>query len=137
MTMRTHLMAVTLGGAIGAGLRIATVAATATVLPKWIAIMALNIVGSVAIGWCMHAVSPQRHTLRLFLSTGLLGALTTFSGFADALVNQGSHHHIATAMMNITASMCFTILGVVVGRRCAQLKGTRQTAKSPSADRQP
>ena len=137
MTVRSHLLAVTLGGALGAGLRIATVAATAMVLPKWFAIMALNIAGSAAIGWCMHAVSPQRHTLRLFLCTGLLGAMTTFSGFADALVNQGNDHHIATAMMNITASMCFTVLGVVVGRRCAQLKDTRRTAKSPSADRQP
>lgn len=84
----TVWLAVAVGGAVGAVLRfgIFTVlqhAVAKTVLP--IGVLSANVLGSFLLGWCFMLVQHKGLTneaLKLGLTVGLLGALTTFSTFA-------------------------------------------------------
>ncbi|MCA9310570.1 MAG: CrcB family protein, partial [Phycisphaerales bacterium] len=80
----TNLLAVALGGAIGASLRYGAyhlLHGSAAVAPHW-AIGLINLLGCLAIGllfgWLdTRGIDSER--LRVFLAWGILGAFTTFS----------------------------------------------------------
>jgi CrcB protein len=82
--IRTLLLAA-LGGAIGSSLR----AAFGLALPFPVATVAVNVLGSFAIGLLavpLLLAGERPHPMAPFLVTGILGGFTTFSAFSlDAL----------------------------------------------------
>lgn len=81
------LLAVALGGAIGASLRYGVALALASAQPArpWLATLVVNVVGSLLFGCIVGWVStraPLPELAQAFVLTGCLGALTTFSTFA-------------------------------------------------------
>ena len=83
----SQLLAVAIGGALGAlarfGVSTAVAAAFGTRFP--LGTLVVNVAGSFAMGWLFALfagrmdISPE---LRLLVTTGLLGAFTTFSTFS-------------------------------------------------------
>lgn len=69
-----------MGGATGATLRFLVQSLTNTYTMLWI----VNIIGSFVIG-CLNGLFTRKdnEALRLFLTTGMLGAFTTFSTFSE------------------------------------------------------
>jgi len=81
--------------------------------------LAANLLGGYLIGiavavFAQHpSLSPQA---RLFVVTGFLGGLTTFSTFSAEVVTQIQHGHwpwaLATAFAHLAGSLLFTALGI-------------------------
>jgi fluoride exporter len=81
--------------------------------------LAANLVGGYLIGVAialfteMPQVSPEA---RLFVITGFLGGLTTFSTFSAEVVTQLQQGHtawaLATAIAHVTGSLLLTALGI-------------------------
>lgn len=120
-----HLLAVAVGGAIGSVLRLVVSRATVWLIPGYPALgtLIVNVAGSLAIGFFAGAgadhkwLSPE---WRVFLVTGLLGGLTTFSSLAleTSLLSRppgplwpGAAHLAANLVLGLTA--------VLVGERLA------------------
>lgn len=78
----------------------------------------INVAGSLALGLLLLLLverAPRQHTLRLFLTTGFLGAFTTFSTFAvdaDVLAKDG---HAGTAVVYVIASVAAGLAAAWVG----------------------
>jgi CrcB protein len=116
---------VCLGSAIGGGLRYLTQQAAAALLGLAFpyGTLFVNVSGSFLIGLIMHvglstdAVSP---TTRLFLTTGILGGLTTYSAFnyeTLGLLREGALL-IASLNLVLTVVLCLVagLLGLAAGR---------------------
>lgn len=115
------LFYVGIGGFIGACLRyIISINAPklfGTQLPYGTLIV--NIIGGILIGIIMELslttdlISPN---LRLFLTTGIMGGLTTFSTFSYetiSLFNEGSY---VLGTLNTCLNLFLSLLGVVLGK---------------------
>ena len=102
MTTLQAILAVAAGGALGAVARWGVSLAVARGLanhPTWggfpLGTVLVNVLGAFALAWLVSAGEARglgSPGLRLFLGTGLLGALTTFSTFgldAHGLITQG------------------------------------------------
>jgi len=118
------LSAVAAGGAVGAVLRwaVSLAALRLTGQGAWsgfpLGTVIVNVVGTFALAWLVSAdaargaVSP---TVRLFLGTGLLGALTTFSTFgldAHGLLSQGRS---GQGLLYLAGTLILTGVAVLVG----------------------
>ncbi len=114
------LIAITLGGGLGAGLRAS--------LGHWVAqnvvssfplgTFAVNVIGSFAIGVLSIVLVDrfeQTEWLRLFLITGLLGGFTTFSSFSLETVHLLQHGRGLLAAAYISASLVLCIGGAMAG----------------------
>lgn len=120
------LLFVGVGGFIGACLRYLITLISpklfGTVFPYGTLIV--NVTGGFLIGFIMElslttgSVSPN---LRLFLTTGIMGGLTTFSTFSYDTVSIFNEGNYMLGMLNIVLNLCFSLLGVVLGRYCAQI----------------
>lgn len=125
--MSVHLaaLAVALGGALGALLRwgVAVLAARGLAShPTWsgfpLGTVIVNVVGVFALAWLMAAGEVRgvgSPALRLFLGTGLLGALTTFSTFsldAHGLFVQGRTSH---GLLYLGSTLILAGVAVVAG----------------------
>lgn len=82
-----QVLFVALGGAIGSALRFLVAGAVNTQASGYLptGTLAVNLIGSLAIGWLWGVFSMQADVplrLQLFLITGLLGGFTTFSSFS-------------------------------------------------------
>ena len=84
-----NLIAIGAGGAIGALLRYGIAAGSSSLLPLSngfpLGTFIANMLGAMLMGFLYQTflqTSMQNDVMRLFLTTGLLGALTTFSTFA-------------------------------------------------------
>lgn len=75
-----QILAVGLGGMIGALLRSGIYVVAAEGLGLWL----VNVIGSFLIGLAAIRLSSKSAELRLLISTGLLGSFTTFSAFSSA-----------------------------------------------------
>lgn len=119
-----RILYVGFGGFIGAALRyIISVQSTkwfGTTLPYGTLIV--NIIGGILLGFIMQisltsqVISPD---LRLFLTSGVIGALTVFSTFSYetiALFNDGSY---ALAFINTFLNLFLSFLGVIIGKALA------------------
>ncbi|BEP28652.1 fluoride efflux transporter CrcB [Helicovermis profundi] len=84
----------------------------------------VNILGALLIGFIMEAsldfafITPS---MRLLLTTGMLGGLTTFSTFSYETIGMLSDGNYVIGSVNILANVSFSLLAVVVGRYLAQL----------------
>ena len=117
--MRLLLLACA-GGAIGAGLRHLVNTGAVRLLGiglPWGTVV-VNVVGSFLMGLLVEALalrfdgSPE---IRIFLATGLLGGLTTFSAFSlDFVVLLQRGDHIAAALY-LCGSVLLSILALFAG----------------------
>lgn len=82
------------GGGTGAVLRWAV----AQALPSPWATLAVNVLGSLAIGVLAHTVLALGSETRLLLVTGLLGGFTTYSAFNQELVARLAEGRTAEAL---------------------------------------
>lgn len=117
-----QLLAVALGGALGAILRWAlAMLLPATTFP-WPVLVA-NLAGSFAIGlaWAAAEAAIIEPVWRLFLITGLLGALTTFSTFSlDVVYLLQQQRWLAAggfATANVLGCVFLTFVALGIGRR--------------------
>jgi CrcB protein len=116
---------VTLGSALGGALRYAV----SQLALRWLGssfpygTLSVNLIGSFSIGLIMHVglssslISPS---LRLFLTTGVMGGLTTYSAFnyeTLALLREGSWE-VGVANVAVTLFGCLVagIAGLAAGR---------------------
>lgn len=108
-TLKT-LLAAGAGGALGAMIRVGFVTLA---VPGPLGIFLLNVVGALALGVVM-AAGGKGPLLTVFLGSGMIGALTTFSTFAgDAVKLAGTQPLLAGVY--VTASVAFAILAFVLG----------------------
>ena len=114
------LLAVGGGAAVGAWLRWGLGALLNPVFPTLpLGTLAANLSGGLVMGFAMELIT--RHTLlsnemRLLLTTGFLGGLTTFSTFSAEvvmLINQGDLVKATAAIaLHVVGSLAATILGI-------------------------
>ena len=125
-------MLVGLGGAIGSVLRYLTSVLAAHCLGEQFpyGTLIVNLVGSFAIG-LVHQVASDTllipDNLRLFLTTGIMGGLTTYSAFSyetSRLMETGAW---TQAWLNIAVTTAVAIglclLGMAAGRHLIGLRG--------------
>ncbi|MGL5648339.1 MAG: fluoride efflux transporter CrcB [Clostridium sp.] len=114
------------GGFIGAGLRyiisLGATRALGTHFPYGTLIA--NILGAIIIGFVMKLslesamISPN---MRLFLTTGMMGGLTTFSTFSYETIGLLSSGEIGVGALNIGVNVGLSLIGVVIGMAIARL----------------
>ncbi len=116
------LLAIALGGALGAVLRYAIGTALQariyTSLP--VGILTVNVAGCFAIGLLASLGTASilvREDVRAFLIVGLLGAFTTFSTYGLDTVRLAQGGELRMAFLNIALSNALGLLGVWLGAR--------------------
>jgi CrcB protein len=127
-----RVLLVGLGGAIGSVLRFLT----SMLATSWFGAdfpygtFIVNLVGSFLIGLIQEVGTDTlllSDTTRIFLTTGIMGGLTTYSSFSYETVRLMEAHAWPQAWINIIAttvlclSLCF--LGIAVGRQLLALRG--------------
>lgn len=118
--MMSSLLAVAMGGAMGASLRWATYQWVTERYPdhSWLATVTVNVVGSFLAG-IMLVLLTERLALsdewRLLLLTGLLGALTTFSMFSLDIVHLLNSGQLATAVAYLIGSVLLCVAAAWLG----------------------
>jgi fluoride exporter len=111
-----QVLLVALGGAVGSVARYGVGIAAA----RWLGIafpwgtLAVNIVGSLAIGVLAARVGPADENLRLLFGVGLLGGFTTFSAFSLETVRL-MEHQPGLAMLYAAASLLLSVGACWVG----------------------
>jgi CrcB protein len=113
MRMFYTTLQIALGGAIGSVLRFATVQ---TVGGPW-AVMAVNVLGSFAIGILAVTLSARLHPL---LITGILGGFTTFSAFSLDALRFWQNGQPGTAGLYVVLSVVLSLAAVVTGASVAK-----------------
>ena len=111
----SRALIVALGGGLGSALRYLIASQLTTRFGTgypW-GTTCVNLVGALVFGvvWSASETSSQAPLLRLFILTGMMGGLTTFSTLAfevtDALLNQ-------RALVALTHTLLHAVLGVIV-----------------------
>ncbi|MGL5616669.1 MAG: fluoride efflux transporter CrcB [Sarcina sp.] len=114
------------GGFIGAALRYLISLWATKAIPGTIPFGTLiaNVVGAIIIGFVTEmalrttAVSP---TTKLFITTGMMGGLTTFSTFSIESITILSTGNIAMGSLNIILNLGLSLFGVIVGQFAAKM----------------
>ena len=114
------IVAIALGGAVGAVGRYLVVAGAAAWLGAGFpyGTLTVNVVGSFAMGALVElgvqtwSPSPE---LKAFLMVGLLGAFTTFSAFAADVVALYGRGALLAAGAYVVASVVLSIAGLIAG----------------------
>jgi fluoride exporter len=104
------------GAALGAWIRWGLgTALNATMLPMGTLIA--NLGGGLLMGAAMayFMVTPQQNELRLFVMTGFLGGLTTFSAFSGEAFNLLNKQEYAWAAAHISSHVVGSLLMTAIG----------------------
>ncbi len=117
------VIAVALGGAVGAVLRYGMV----SFMPMWgsfpVAVLIANIIGSTVFGWLVSAIDAQiiimSEGMRSFIMVGIIGAFTTFSFFSFETVSLFQSQGVKIAILYIFLSVSLAITGFVIGAKLA------------------
>ena len=116
-----ELLCVGLGGALGAIARYLATGVAHRLLGlrfPW-GTLAVNVVGCLGIGIVMSLLTDRkllRPELQLFLVTGILGGLTTFSTFGYETVALIRDGELRLALWNISVSLALGLAAVWLGR---------------------
>lgn len=113
------LLLIGLGGAAGTGLRVVISLGALAMLPQmaYLATLAANILGALAIGWLVtRPLGPQVQAL---LMTGFCGGFTTFSFFSLEILALGSAQP-ALALGYGAGSLALWMAAVWAGYRIGQ-----------------
>ena len=109
-------LAVGIGAAIGAWLRWGLgIALNASILP--LGTLIANLGGGFLMGMALaHFIAtPQQNELRLFVMTGFLGGLTTFSAFSAETFSFLQKHQYAWAAAHISSHVIGSLLMTALG----------------------
>lgn len=120
-----RLCLVCLGGAIGTGARylIATTAPRLFGTSFPYGTLAVNLIGSFCLGAIMHVgltttlISP---TMRIVLSTGVMGGFTTYSTFNYETLELLREGAVGLAGLNVAATVFLCLLGGAMGASLAR-----------------
>jgi fluoride exporter len=90
----------------------------------WWSTLAVNATGCFAMGllagyFALRGDSTQ--TVRLFLTTGVLGGYTTFSAFSLDAALMVQRNEWASATLYVIASVAFSLIGVFAGLATARM----------------
>jgi len=118
------LLAVAMGGAVGAVLRFGVLQTT---MRLWgtgfpVGTLVVNVAGSLAMGLAVEWLTARGlpDVWRGFLTVGLLGALTTFSTFSLDVALLHERGEMALAALYVMLSVCLSVgalfLGLWLGR---------------------
>ena|SRR5215510_7265606 len=130
--MVERLLLVALGGALGSAARYLTaVAAAAWLGPGFpYSTLAVNLVGSFLIGLIQQVAvdsSLLSENARHFLTTGVMGGLTTYSAFSYETVRLMETSTWTAAWLNVvlTTTLCLAlcVLGIAAGRGLLGARG--------------
>jgi fluoride exporter len=115
--MWTSLALVALGGAAGSVTRYLGVIAAARVLGAGfpVGVMAINVVGSFAIGVLAVHLTGPRAAMSPLLVSGFLGGFTTFSAFSLDALRLWEAGQPGAAAAYVAGSVGLSLLGVVLG----------------------
>jgi CrcB protein len=117
MSSLPALVWIALGGAAGSVAR-AMVALSLPARFPW-ATLAVNVLGSLLIGWLMARLGPMETpgaaSLRSLLVTGFCGGFTTFSAFSWQTLEQMQKGQWGGAAANLLLSVLLCLLAVWLG----------------------
>lgn len=135
------LLAIYLGGVVGALLRVGLAEAGSVGPGQWPwPTFAVNMVGALLLGWffALFRDRPAESLRHPFLATGVCGTLTTFSTLQLELYDLADGGHLVLAATyaatTIAAGYLFLRLGIALERRRGGLVAVYGT-KSPGGDR--
>lgn len=83
-----------------------------------------NILGALLIGFIMEFSMNSvliSSNMKLFLTTGIMGGLTTFSTFSYETVSMLTSDNITLGIENITLNLGCSLLFVVIGQKLAKI----------------
>jgi len=123
--MPTRLLFVALGGALGAAARyLVTLAVSRIPGPPFpYGTLLVNVAGCFAAGLALAALVPGRPAdapLRLFLVTGVLGGLTTFSAFSAETIDLLPRGHARIAFLTVVANVSLSLAAAALGYALAR-----------------
>lgn len=99
-----NLFQVFLGGMIGSLLRFIVQSLTSVSIMLWI----VNVLGSFALGSLNGYFERKESKLKLFFTTGMLGAFTTFSTFSEYWFHQLQENRVVGILYGIVMTLsCF------------------------------
>lgn len=79
----------------------------------------VNVIGGIMIGFIMELSQSSNiihQDLKLFLTTGIMGGLTTFSTFSYETIAFFSDGSYALAFLNIGLNLFLSLVGVILGK---------------------
>lgn len=114
-----------MGGFLGAAFRYLISCTTAKLQFEFpLATLIVNLAGGFIMGFIMEAASgawPISDEMRLFLTTGMMGGLTTFSTFSYETVSLFSQENYLLGGMNIGLNLFFALTACWAGRSLAHM----------------
>lgn len=121
-----RVLVVGIGGFIGASLRYITSLIFSRIFEGKFPYSTLfvNVVGAVLIGFVMELSTSSEYfspQLKLFLTTGIMGGLTTFSTFSYETVSLFSSGMYLLCAFNIALNVVLSLGGVFLGLYLAQM----------------
>ena len=116
----SKILAVAVGGALGASLRYLAAATTHGMLGHAFpyGTLLVNVLGSLLIGYLVVLLPESGHNspvLRLLLITGVLGGFTTYSAFSIETLTLLQEGQMVKAGLNIVLSVLVCLLAVWLG----------------------
>lgn len=115
-----YILAVAVGGALGAVLRYVVVIGMSNIsfigMPT--GVLSCNILGSFLLGILISCSMKDpliSENLRIFFQVGILGAFTTFSTFALEVFNMTEKGDYTVAMIYVVLSVILSIGGLFLG----------------------
>ena len=120
-----QFLIVGLGGFLGAALRYLISCAAARYWSGFpVGTLIVNLAGGFLMGFVMEAAAGAWAIpagLRLFLTTGVMGGLTTFSTFSYETVSLLSEENYLAGTLNIGLNLSFALLACWFGKAAARL----------------
>lgn len=111
-----NFLYVGLGGFAGAALRYGvSVLADALAWRGHWGTLAVNVLGSLAIGFCAPCFENSAHPGRLFLVVGVLGGFTTFSSFSLDTLALFQNRGFGPAALNVLLNVGVCLVAVWAG----------------------
>ncbi|MFC7232515.1 fluoride efflux transporter FluC [Saliphagus sp. GCM10025308] len=119
LTRLETLALIAIGGFVGSNLRFVAFGA----LPEELALLTVNVVGSAVLGFLVYEAQYRGRidpATRIFLTTGFLSSLTTYSGFA---LQAGTADGPLLFGAVVVGNYVLGFAGVLVGRSLARATG--------------